>query len=497
MRQVPVAVRQRESETLTHFRGAPKTTWLFGPRTQDAPLQEGANTNSFSKQPQSSYTEDVSNYQYQFAPWRLLRSFGKLMVNLIGVWFMVSVELVSVAVYVAVAIVHRSPLGGAVQSLVDNSNGRPRFDVLLQSWGTVALEWVLRPFGIASSTGSKNFQDRYNELMDQNILLACLHFCQAIASGAMLRGKEGTLTEGRVLTTPQTCWNHELDTTLQADGFSMEESDWTFYSVNVEGRTHVNSLIGWSIVGFFFLSSAFQVIISWRAVAFRDFLWFDAVQVNRYVEYTLSASLMIIATLAAFGITDEIILTFAFYITAGCMLAGLLADKFSHMDTQLRNVGFDSAAAITDNFSHMNMRRWAVGCHVLSWVYFAVVWNLLRWYLYTRTLLDGNTRDAQCNVPVDSSMWTLPADMTWALQLIFWGQLLFWAAFGVVQVRQFVKRGTLADLLPATAYRAELYKQGDHRWHTAVQAEQSFVWLSIGAKTILAWLLLTRVLVRN
>ena len=493
MRQVPVAVRQRESETSTHLRGAPKTTWLFGLTNQKTAPPKGSDdfVGYQLADDQKATVVEALDHVYQFAPWRLLGSLGKLTINLIGVWFLVSVELVMVTVYVAVAIVARTPLHGMVHTLIDKRpNKQPAFDVLLQSFSSVALGWVSRTLTQGSTTPS--FATRYDTLMDQNILLACLHACQATVAFFVLLGKGGVLTEGRVLTTPQTCWNHELDTTLQAEGFSTDETDWTFYSVNVEGSTHVNGLIGWSIVGFFLLSSAFQVIISWRATAFKHFLLVDAVQVNRYLEYTLSASLMIIATLAAFGITDAIILTFAFFITAGCMLAGLLADKFSHMDTQWQKVQTEPDAVVQPQ-----LRRWAVGCHVLSWAYFVVVWNLLRWYLYTRTLLDSDTRDAQCNVPVDSSMWTLPADMTWALQLIFWGQLLFWAAFGVVQVRQFVKRGTLVDLLPATAYRKTMYEHQNEVLDTAIQAEESFVCLSIGAKTILAWLLLTRVLARN
>jgi len=497
MRQVPVAVRQRESETSTHFRGAPKTTWLFGLSNQNGTPLKGSEVSVGSQQSNSQKTStEALKHVYQFAPRRLLGSLGKLIINLIEVWFLVSVELVMVAVYVAVAIVARTPLRGMVHTLIDSKidGKQPAFDVLLQSFSSVALGWVSQTS--TQSSTKHSFATRYDTLMDQNILLACLHACQATAAFFVLLGKGGVLTEGRVLTTPQTCWNHELDTTLQAEGFSTDETDWTFYSVNVEGSTHVNGLIGWSIVGFFLLSSAFQVIISWRATAFKHFLLVDAVQVNRYVEYTLSASLMIIATLAAFGITDAIILTFAFFITAGCMLAGLLADKFSHMDTQWRKVQIEDDA-VTQTAVQPQLRRWAVGCHVLSWVYFVVVWNLLRWYLYTRTLLDSDTRDAQCDVPPDNSMWALPADMTWALQLIFWGQLLFWAAFGVVQVRQFVRRGTLAGLLPATAYREAMYTDQNEVWNTAIQAEQSFVCLSIGAKTILAWLLLTRVLARN
>jgi len=497
MRQVPVAVRQRESETSTHLRGAPKTTWLFGLTNQKTAAPKNFEDGSSYQQADVQRTTgpEALDHEYQFAPWRLLGSLGKLIINLIGVWFLVSVELVMVTVYVAVAIVARTPLRGMVHTLIDTrSDKQPAFDVLLQSFSSVALRWVSPT--LTQSSIKDSFATRYDTLMDQNILLACLHACQATVAFFVLLGKGGVLTEGRVLTTPQTCWNHELDTTLQAEGFSTDETDWTFYSVNVEGSTHVNGLIGWSIVGFFLLSSAFQVIISWRATAFKHFLFFDAVQVNRYLEYTLSASLMIIATLAAFGITDAIILTFAFFITAGCMLAGLLADKFSHMDTQWRTVQI-AGDAVTHTAVQPQLRRWAVGCHVLSWAYFVVVWNLLRWYLYTRTLLDSDTRDAQCDVPPDHSMWTLPADMTWALQLIFWGQLLFWAAFGVVQVRQFVKRGTLVDLLPATAYRKTMYEHQNEVLDTAIQAEESFVCLSIGAKTILAWLLLTRVLARN
>jgi hypothetical protein len=193
---------------------------------------------------------------------------------------------------------------------------------------------------------------------------------------------------------------------------------------------------------------------------------------------------MIMATLAAFGVTDAITITFAFFLTFACMLAGLVADFFSHLSKQLDD---------PEQETFLNM--WAVISHVVSWIFFIVVWDLLRWTLLESTLVDKEIRDARCNVPAGYSMWKFPDGLEPALIGILVVQLWLWVAFGVVQVRQFLQRGTLSVVLPATTYRLKTYDT--QKTNIAVQTERHFITLSMAAKTILAWVLLTRVLIRN
>lgn len=420
------------------------------------------NHNSLVQYTEVSYTLDGA---------RILKNCGLLILAFVQLISLLTLDILRLLAYVIIAALSNSLGFDDVEE----------WDYLLKPIDWHRLYRSIWNWGSSEADQQEAFQDVYSNLLDQNLILAMVHLIQCIAALIFYINKRDSVVKGRKLTVPQICWNHIADAEYDTFTPSQQEDDWTFYSVNVPGDTHVNAFIGINILVFFYLSFMFQFIIFLRKKSYFEFLSKDAVQIHRYVEYSLSASFMIMATLAAFGVTDAITITFAFFLTFACMLAGLVADQFSHLASQSKDD------------SRLNV--WAVTSHVVSWIFFIVVWNLLRWTLLESTLVDKETRDARCNVPAGFSMWKFPDGLEPALIGILVIQLWLWAAFGVVQIRQFLERGTLSVVLPATKYR--LQKYDTEKIDIAVRAERHFITLSMAAKSILAWILLTRVLIRN
>ena len=89
----------------------------------------------------------------------------------------------------------------------------------------------------------------------------------------------------------------------------------------------------WVIVFFHALSCVFQIVSALPKDAYMKQLNDGKAELSHFVEYSFSASLMMLAMCAQLGVTDLSILLGVFCNTWACMVFGLLAEVFSESNT--------------------------------------------------------------------------------------------------------------------------------------------------------------------
>jgi hypothetical protein len=90
--------------------------------------------------------------------------------------------------------------------------------------------------------------------------------------------------------------------------------------------------IRWMMFSFFGLSFLFQIYGSWDEGGYNQPLIQGNARKSHLVEYSVSASLMMVAMCAQVGVTDVHILYNVFSNTWACMIFGLLSDVFSEFE---------------------------------------------------------------------------------------------------------------------------------------------------------------------
>ena len=196
--------------------------------------------------------------------------------------------------------------------------------------------------------------------------------------------------------------------------------------------------LGWLIISFHLLSFAFQILAAltnYKAIF--GYKYSDMIDNNknplRFIEYSFSASIMLIAIALLNGVTDINLITSIAVLTAACQLCGL-------------------AVEFVDNYKI----KWLL--HLTGWLQFCWAYGII-----------GHAFFKSIQVANDNST-PGPPDFVYIIVIVLF---LLYASFGFVQL-------------------AELILRDKFNKYTK---EKSYVLLSLTAKLVLGWMIFSNVLI--
>lgn len=235
------------------------------------------------------------------------------------------------------------------------------------------------------------------------------------------------------------------------------------------------SVISTCIIMFHILSALFQGIpwfMYWCNVSFfvgylNCVISTNGAQAIRYIEYTFSAPLMVIAIGLSFGILDVYTLAALGIFTATCMLFGLAADVLrvhARDTTMVLDIAMHIGAAsdpVRAAFAQMctTLKRYMYFFHVVSWVMIFIPWGIIMHVFFD---LLFKTNAAVCGLS-DAPDTDMPGEV---LYLVF-GEAGLFSLFGLVQFVQI------------------MFYFDDNSLKTGSRVEYVFVLLSVIAKSSL------------
>lgn len=198
------------------------------------------------------------------------------------------------------------------------------------------------------------------------------------------------------------------------------------------------------IILFHFLSFAFQYAESWNRVEYYAVLQDGHVSISHFIEYSLSASLMIIAMCAQLGITDVFLIASIAANCSGCMLFGALAELLFNRDDTI------------------SVKRFGIDVFHTYWIAHFAGWMLL---LFALAGVVSNTLTitycGAANSPAQIPSWVVA---------VVWSEVGLFCIFGFVQLLSFIKR-----------------KEPKQSVKWAFYTEWAYVVLSVTAKTTLGF----------
>lgn len=261
---------------------------------------------------------------------------------------------------------------------------------------------------------------------------------------------------------PPNSFSPSKDLTLQITTYPQETSFWL----------SLNNLI----LAFFALSAVFQGVFvelypkvpTWligygkeqsENIAPRKHLYnemFDEDDIHarmtinfmRYIEYSISASIMVVVISILSGMANGEILAYTATLSFACMILGWIAEFCMRLSKVI------DSWEIQSNVAHRSLpvmcKTIALVSHILSWICIVVPWI----FIFARY---NAFFDTAGGCPGRGDKMTPPDWLRW----VFYGQGLFFLAFGLVQVYQF--------------------RNPDER----MKPEVMYIALSIGAKALL------------
>ena len=263
-----------------------------------------------------------------------------------------------------------------------------------------------------------------------------------------------------------------------------------------DARQYITNLV----IAFFCLSAAFQYAQSWNKEEYRTRVVTNAVNELRYIEYSLSASVMMILIACVVGVYDVFTHILVFTCTFLCMMLGLVSDyirvltenlkklEVSSMSTQptesirlLQENGFVNQEygrvatpptygkeLIGKCIKHGRKLMWAT--HSMGWVAIIVPYLAVFMVAYYNTA----TKNWDCLDKTDPALPDVPGFVT-AIIIV---QCFLFSVFGAVQTRQFLN--SITD-----GYDAE---------SVGTRTEIIFIILSLAAKSILGWIAASQII---
>jgi len=267
-----------------------------------------------------------------------------------------------------------------------------------------------------------------------------------------------------------------------------------------ETRDYLTTLV----VTFFLLSAGFQYAQSWNKQEYSQRVKSNGVNELRYVEYSISASVMMILIACVVGVYDVFTHILIFTCTFLCMMLGLVADFVRVLTENMKTVNktciiqdtsterddeqsagrygnekqslvpvsntpsADDRTLIEECIRHGEWLMW--GIHGLGWVAIMVPYLAVFMVAYFNTI----HRSWDCLANLGTSVPEVP----WFVTLIIVIQLGLFSSFGVVQIVQFYKSGK-------KNYNAEA---------VGIYTELAFITLSLAAKSLLGWLAATQII---
>jgi Heliorhodopsin len=218
------------------------------------------------------------------------------------------------------------------------------------------------------------------------------------------------------------------------------------------------------IVVFFLLSAGFQSYQCFNYDKYKRKTESNDVNILRYVEYSISASVMMVAiatTLMIFDVFTHILL---FTCTFLCMLLGMIADyarRFIElMESSMAVAGEHQFVCIRD----ANRIKWLA--HTLAWVAILVPYLGVLVVSYVRTSLKKWDCLSNSNLPTDM------APTREGVHVIIITQFTLFCLFGIVQIVQFNSKCSSRE----------------DRTTVGLRTEYQYIILSLTAKSLLVWI---------
>lgn len=195
--------------------------------------------------------------------------------------------------------------------------------------------------------------------------------------------------------------------------------------------------IGWGVIVFFLLSGVFQGV-NW----FRKEYTEEKTNPLRFIEYSISASIMLVLIALVNGIFDQSIIVLLAVSCAACQLCGLVSEQLLHLHKVHKNDA--------DLSNHLKILAWVA--HITGWLLILTAYAIIfRYYDISNRNSDGQA----------------PEFVTIIVISIF----VLFSSFGVVQ---------LLEMTETIEYDI---------------AELVYVCLSLTAKSLLGWIIFANVLV--
>ena len=229
-------------------------------------------------------------------------------------------------------------------------------------------------------------------------------------------------------------------TTTQApiDSMDIYFGDMVLRTETVLTKSSVS--IAWIVISFFLLSALFQGLALLESYNYkkRKDNWL------RFVEYTFSASIMLVAIALINGIFDQTVIVFIAVTCAACQLCGLIAEQLLNMSKNMSK--------------NTSLQTFQETLFILAWVAHGIGWLLVgtSYYFILHFYMLSN----------EKSSTEAPEFVT----VIVFSILGLFASFGFVQLLQMTSTIDFA------------------------QAEFTYVILSLTAKSILGWIIYANVL---
>jgi len=224
---------------------------------------------------------------------------------------------------------------------------------------------------------------------------------------------------------------------------------------------------------FFLLSAGFQAFQAINKDAYRQRVESNGTNFLRYIEYSFSASVMMVCVATTLMIFDLFTHMLIFTCTFTCMLLGLLADCLRTNARQLQSVLRDhpTITIIINTVDELNELKWKT--HYLSWATFLKPYVLVYGVSYFRTVY--RAWDCLDGLPTNE-----PTTPVW-VHVVVVSQFVLFSCFGVVQYLQF-------NAIPDTISIKSLHQELEDDKRIGTTTEFSFIFLSLTAKSILGWL---------
>jgi len=233
---------------------------------------------------------------------------------------------------------------------------------------------------------------------------------------------------------------------------------------------------------FFLLSAGFQAFQAIDKEAYRQRVESNGTNFLRYIEYSFSASIMMVCIATTLVIFDLFTHMLIFTCTFTCMLLGLLADCLRTNARQLQSVLRDhpNISIVRNAIDELNEIKWKT--HYISWAALLKPYILVYGVSYFRTVY----RAWNC---LDELPANTPTTPVW-VHVVVISQFFLFSCFGVVQYLQF---NAISDTIIITPIEQEIKE--DLRIGTTT--EFSFIVLSLTAKSILGWVVAANLLFVN
>ena len=233
---------------------------------------------------------------------------------------------------------------------------------------------------------------------------------------------------------------------------------------------------------FFLLSAVFQTLQGSEKYAYRKRVESNGTNVLRYVEYSFSASIMMVCiatTLMIFDIFSHVLI---FTCTFACMSLGLVSDCLRTNAQRLHLVlrKYPGIIEIQETVDKLNRLKWTT--HYMGWLALMKPYIFVLGVAYFRTVY--RNWDCLQSLPANT-----PATPAWVHAVVI-SQFLLFSCFGLVQFFQF--RAT-----PDGSKRMTELEEIQENMRIGITTEFSFIMLSLTAKLILGWVVAGNVLFVN